>query len=159
MGRIIYNIEHLAITFKGNVSFKKINFALTESTAINADGGIFLETKPQKVNQSITLEEISDQYLVVTVVDMDNVQTIHRFNNDDIQDLSWSMTEKKFRVISLDRARDLVIGSMYKAEPEEFGLNPMYEDASKVSIDSANALIARRREFILSALSKTEKEN
>lgn len=90
MGQTIYSIESLKIIFKGDMSLKKIRFSLTESTTLNADGGIFLKTKPQKINQSITFDGQSDKYLFVTVVDLDNVQTIYRFNNDDIQELSWT---------------------------------------------------------------------
>ena len=95
MGQTIYSIESLKITFKGDMSLKKIRFSLTESTTLNADGGIFLETKPQKVNKSITFNEQSDKYLFVTVVDLDDVKTIHRFNNDDIQEFSWTTNEKE----------------------------------------------------------------
>lgn len=90
-GETIYNVESLAIKFKDNVRFKQIHFDLTESTDLNADGDIFFKTLPRKVNQWITLEQL-DKYVVVTVVDLHNVQTSHRFNNDDIQDLSWSVT-------------------------------------------------------------------
>lgn len=90
----IYNIESLSIKFKDNVGFKQIHFDLTESTDLNADGDIFFEALHRKVNQWIKLEQL-EKYVVVTVVDMDNVQTTHRFNNDDIQDLSWSATIKK----------------------------------------------------------------
>ena len=97
MGRIIYNmkttydVESLTIKFKDNVGFKQIHFDLTESTDLNADGDIFFKTKPKKVNQWITLEQ-SEKYVLVTVLDLNIVQTTHRFNNDDIQDLSWSTT-------------------------------------------------------------------
>lgn len=86
-----YDIESLAIKFKDNVGFKKINFNLAESTHLNGDGNVFFETKPVQVNLWIELEQF-DKYVVVTVVDLNNVQTIHRFNNDDIQELSWSVT-------------------------------------------------------------------
>lgn len=93
-GKTIYNIESLSIKFKGGVGFKKIPFNITETTDLTADGKTFLKTKPVQVNKSIKLEQL-EKYVVVTVVDMDNVQTTHRFNNDDIQDLSWSATIKK----------------------------------------------------------------
>lgn len=89
--KTIYNIESLSIKFKGGVGFKKIPFNITETTDLNADGDIFFKTKPVQVNKSIKLEQL-EKYVVVTVVDLNNVQTIHRFNNDDIQDLSWSTT-------------------------------------------------------------------
>lgn len=90
-GETIYNVESLTIKFKENVGYKQIHFDLTESTDLNADGDIFFKTLPRKVNQWITLEQL-EKYVVVTVVDLHNVQTSHRFNNDDIQDLSWSVT-------------------------------------------------------------------
>lgn len=90
----IYNIESLSIKFKDNVGVKQIRFYLTETTDLNADEKTFFKTNPVQVNRSIVLQQL-DKYIFVTLVDMNNVQTCHRFNNDDIQDLSWSATIKK----------------------------------------------------------------
>ena len=90
-GETIYNVESLSIKFKGGVGFKQIYFNLTESTHLNGDRDVFFETMPRKVNQSIKLEQL-EKYVVVTVVDLHNAQRPHRFNNHDIQDLSWCVT-------------------------------------------------------------------
>lgn len=89
--KITYGVESLTIKFKDNVGFKKIDFNLAESTHLNGDRDVFFETKPVQVNKWITLVQL-DKYIIVTLLDMSNVQTSHRFNNDDIQELSWSKT-------------------------------------------------------------------